>query len=53
MSHDLTHQKLHENNKAEYVARVLRVQDYIEQHLDEDLSLEKAASVAYFSGIFH
>ena len=37
------------NPKKEYVQRVLRVQDYIERHLDEDLSLEQLAGVACFS----
>ena len=35
--------------RAEYIARVDRVIDYVERHLDEELSLDKLASVACFS----
>lgn len=38
--------------RAEYVARINRVMDYIERHLDEDLSLEVIANIACFSA-FH
>ncbi len=46
---------LNQKNKqqrAEYVARINRVMDYIERHIDEDLSLEVLAKVACFSS-FH
>jgi AraC family transcriptional regulator len=36
-------------SRAEYVARVHRVMDYIEQHLGEPLSLDTLAAVAHFS----
>ncbi len=35
--------------REQYVARINRVQDYIEQHLAEPLSLERLAGVANFS----
>ena len=35
--------------REEYTARINRVVDYIEAHLDEDLSLETLAQVAHFS----
>jgi AraC family transcriptional regulator len=35
--------------RAEYVARINRVMDYIEEHIDKDLSLEALAKVACFS----
>jgi AraC family transcriptional regulator len=35
--------------REEYVARINRVIDYIESHLDERLSLERLAKVANFS----
>lgn len=35
--------------RAEYIARINRVVDYIEQHLDADLQLAVLAKVAYFS----
>jgi AraC family transcriptional regulator len=35
--------------RKEYVARINRVMDYIERHLDEDLTLEVLADVACFS----
>lgn len=35
--------------RAEYLARVHRVMDYIEQHLDDRLTLEQLADVANFS----
>ncbi len=35
--------------RAEYSARINRVIDYIEAHLDDDLSLETLAEVAHFS----
>lgn len=37
------------STRAEYVARINRVQDHIEAHLHETLSLERLASVACFS----
>ena len=40
---------LAERSKKEYIQRVLRVQDYIEGHLDEELTLEQLAEVACFS----
>ena len=36
-------------SRSDYVARVQRVQDYIEQHLTEPLTLPELAKVAYFS----
>ena len=36
-------------HRAEYVARINRVLDFVEAHLDEDLSLERLARVACFS----
>ena len=38
--------------RAEYVARINRVMDYIEQHISEDLSLDVLAKTACFSA-FH
>ena len=35
--------------RQEYISRINRVLDYIEQHLDQDLSLEILAGVANFS----
>jgi AraC family transcriptional regulator len=35
--------------RAEYIARINRVIDYVDAHLDETLSLEKLAEVATFS----
>ena len=37
------------DHRAEYVARINRVIDYIEAHVDEELSLEQLARVACFS----
>ena len=42
----------------EYYSRLRRVKDYVEQHLSDDLSLKRAASIAgvgekYFSTFFH
>lgn len=34
---------------ADYVSRINRVMDYARKHLDEDLSLEQLAAIAYFS----
>lgn len=36
-------------HRAEYVARINRVLDFVEAHLDEELSLERLAGVACFS----
>jgi AraC family transcriptional regulator len=41
-----------QTRRSEYVARINRVMDYIEQHLTEELSLEVLAKVACFSS-FH
>jgi hypothetical protein len=30
----------HPNQRSEYIARINRVQDYIENHISEDLSLQ-------------
>ncbi len=38
-----------EKNRKEYIGRILRVQDHIERHLADELSLEELASVACFS----
>jgi AraC family transcriptional regulator len=35
--------------QKEYIYRINRVVDYIEGHLDEELSLERLAGVANFS----
>jgi len=35
--------------KAEYIARINRVMDYIESHVDQDLTLEELAGIANFS----
>ena len=37
------------SSKAEYIGRVLKAQDFIEKHLDEELSLETVAAAACFS----
>lgn len=37
------------DHRSEYVARINRVIDHIEAHLDEDLTLERLAKVACFS----
>lgn len=39
----------HDWRKDDYISRINRVMDYIESHLDSDLSLETIASVAGFS----
>jgi AraC-like DNA-binding protein len=36
-------------HRREYERRVYRVMDYVQGHLDEDLTLEKLACVAAFS----
>jgi AraC-like DNA-binding protein len=36
-------------HRREYERRVYRVMDYVQAHLDEDLTLEKLAGVAAFS----
>jgi len=41
-----------ERARADYVARINRVQDHIEAHLDEPLPLESLARVACFS-VYH
>jgi AraC family transcriptional regulator len=38
-----------ENLRGEYIARINRVMDYIENHLDESLKLDSLAGVANFS----
>lgn len=35
--------------RSDYVARINRVLDYMEKHLDEELTLEKLSEVAHFS----
>jgi AraC family transcriptional regulator len=45
MTTDFNKQALRE----EYISRINRVMDYIEQHLGEELSLEQLARVAHFS----
>jgi AraC family transcriptional regulator len=35
--------------RAQYVARINRVIDYVQAHVDEDLTLERLAKVAHFS----
>lgn len=37
------------SGRSDYVARVQRVQDYVEQHLGEPLNLDQLAKVAHFS----
>jgi AraC family transcriptional regulator len=37
------------DTRAEYLARIHRVTDYIERHLEERLTLERLAAVANFS----
>jgi len=37
------------NRNAEYIRRINRVMDYIESHLDENLTLERLAYIACFS----
>lgn len=40
--------------RQEYIARIYRVQDYIDEHLNKDLTLEELANVAGFSAYhFH
>ena len=43
---------IQELSKAEYIARINRVMEYIEKHIDESISLEEMAEVAHFS-VFH
>ena len=43
MSHQSTRQR------EEYLARINRVLDYIEEHIDQELSLDKLARIASFS----
>lgn len=40
---------LQSQSRAEYISRINRVLDYIEMHLDEELSLQTLANVAHFS----
>lgn len=41
-----------ELSRAEYIARINRVMEYVEKHLAESISLEDMAEVAHFS-VFH
>ncbi|MFA5324640.1 MAG: AraC family transcriptional regulator [Bacteroidales bacterium] len=41
-----------DRSRQEYIARINRVTDYIEKHLDEDITLDKVAKIACFSS-FH
>lgn len=45
----MTHNGGMSQQRAEYVARINRVIDHIENHLDEELTLERLAEVALFS----
>ena len=38
-----------ERNRKEYIGRILRVQDHVERHLADELTLEELAGVACFS----
>jgi len=38
-----------DKSRQEYVARINRVMDYIEKHLDEEMTLDKMAQIACFS----
>jgi len=40
---------MNQNPKNEYIARINRALDYIETHIDSNLTLEKIAGVAHFS----
>ncbi|MDH8702509.1 transcriptional regulator GlxA family with amidase domain [Dysgonomonadaceae bacterium PH5-43] len=40
---------IQENSRLEYRARINRVMDYIDQHLDKPLELKSIADVANFS----
>jgi len=38
-----------DKSRQEYIARINRVMDYIEKHLNEEITLDKIAQVACFS----
>lgn len=37
-----------DKSRQEYIARINRVMDYIEKHLNEEITLDKIAQVACF-----
>ncbi len=49
MIHDSEQKEIQQEMRREYISRINRVIDYVESHIDEELSLEKLAKVANFS----